>query len=184
MAGKRSGSGITNKQSASNIFDEKSFNDKLETYVSGGYNLDSLLNDADKNYIIEHSTQYSGPLYRVEDTRYTAKLLDDGKLKNNNFEFDGNLRSFSRKEAVIKEMLNENSDDYAGIYNPVIFKVLGGAKQYNMAPHTTHYMTDQAESLVGGKFRKTGESYVKMNGENVRMITIRQIEEPMKRKRK
>ena len=184
--GKRSKSGITNSigsGGSTETFDKEALSDKLELYVGGGYNLSTLLNDEQKDYIVDNSTDYNGSLYRVEDARFTANLLDDDEIDGDDFEFNGDFRSFSRKANVINDMLDEMSDDYAGIAKPVIFEIVGGANQFNMSPYTSNYMTDQAESLVGGRFKTIGEDYRSINGEFIRIIKIQQIQKPSKRRK-
>lgn len=155
------------------------FANKLEDYVSGGYNLDSLLSDAEKEYIAKNSTEYNRPMYRLEDARYTADLIDNDKLDANDFKFNGSFRSFTRDGDVIKKMLDEGSDDYAGIYAPVVFETVGPTMQFNMDKYATEYakaLTDQKESLVGGKFSVIDEDIRKIHGEFIRFIKIKQID--------
>ena len=182
---KRSNSGITSGGSngkANQTFDQQSLKDTLELYVGGGYDLSTLLNNEQKNHIIDNSTDYNKPLYRVEDARFTADLLDNDDIDGDDFEFNGDFRSFSRKANVINGMLDESSDDYAGITNPVIFEITGNTRQFDMSPYTTNYMTDQAESLVGGRFKTVGEDFRQINGEFIRVIKIQQIQKPSKKK--
>ena len=73
---KRSNSGITSGNSngkASQAFDQQSLKDTLELYVSGGYDVNTLLNDEQKDYIVDNSTDYTKPLYRTEDARFRCK---------------------------------------------------------------------------------------------------------------
>lgn len=155
------------------------FASKLEDYVSGGYNLDSLLSNAEKEYIAKNSTEYDRPMYRLEDARYTADLIDNDELDANDFKFNGSFRSFTRDGDVIKKMLDEGSDDYAGIYAPVVFETVGPTMQFNMDKYATEYaeaLTDQKESLVGGKFSVIDEDIRKIHGEFIRFIKIKQID--------
>ena len=162
-------------------FNMESFTDKMEDYVSGGYSLNSLLTEEEKEYIVENSTEYSKPIYRVENARHTADRLDEDELDPEGFTFSGEFRSFSREEDVIKRMLDENSDDYAGMRDPVIFEVVGKKTQFDMSPFTSNYtISDQAECLAGGTFEVVGEDMVKINGEYIRKLRIRQIAPPNK----
>ena len=162
-------------------FNMESFTDKMEDYVSGGYSLNSLLTEEEKEYIVENSTEYSKPIYRVENARHTADRLDEDELDPEGFTFSGEFRSFSREEDVIKRMLDENSDDYAGMRDPVIFEVVGKKTQFDMSPFTSNYtISDQAECLAGGTFEVVGEDMVKINGEYIRKLRIRQIAPPKK----
>ena len=93
------------------------------------------------------------------------------------FRFNG-LRSFTEDKDVIREMLDENSDNWAGIENPVVFEITGKKDRFDMQEFTKGYtLMDQKESLAGGKYKYkvVGEDIQRMKGIFVRVIKIKQI---------
>ena len=145
------------------------FNDRMEEYVSGGYNLQQMIG-SDIGYVRSQMTEYNGPLYRLENARYNADILNVGDT----FEFGG-IRSFSRSRAVVDDMLDGLSDNYAGISKPALFITRGSTRQYNMARHVEGYITDQQESIAEGKFRVLRKRKTMVNGESVTIVEIEQI---------
>ena len=160
-------------------FNAEKFKTDMEDYVSGGYELNTLLSKEEKRYIIDNMEQYSKPIFRVEDARHTADKLDNDEIDPDGFSFEGNMRSFSKKESVIKEMLNEMSDNYAGIEDPVIFEIIGNKMEFDMTPYTTGYtLMNQEECLAGGVFEMVDEDMIKVNGQFIRKIKLRQKKAP------
>lgn len=131
------------------------FSDRLEEYVGGGYGLQDILTEEDKDFIRDNMETIKTPMFRVEDSRFTAAKLNDVGQR---FSFEGDLRSFTRDKKVTDSMLDENSDDYAFISDPVIFKTVGAAEQFDMSEYTKNYsISDQKESLAGGTWKLVGK---------------------------
>lgn len=148
------------------------FSDRAAEYVGGGIDVDRVFSPKDLAYIKSHLTETNKPLYRVEDAKFTADRLTGG-----DFEFSGSFRSFSRDWDVMRRVLDEDSDEYAAIPNPVIFEIVGNKKHFDMEPYTQAYANQfgsQSESLVNGKFEKIEETKRKVSGQEVRVIRIRQ----------
>lgn len=155
----------------------KGFEDRAMEYVSGGIDIDSVFTKEDLRYIGAHLTETNKPLYRVEDARFTANKLDEDDLDTDDFKFNGSYRSFSSDLEFIKDALDENSDEYAGILHPVIFEITGDTKAFDMAEYAKEYTKqfgDQSELLVGGRFEVIDEDMKNINGEFIRIIKIRQ----------
>lgn len=75
-------------------------------------------------------------------------------------------------------MLDEKSDNWAGIENPVIFEITGKKDRFDMKELTKEYtLMDQKESLAGGKnkYKVIGEDIQMIKGVFVRIIKIKQI---------
>ena len=131
----------------------------------------------DLEYIYTNMDETRKTLYRVEDSEFTADRLDNDELDIDGFRFNG-LRSFTEDKDVIREMLDENSDNWAGIENPVVFEITGKKDRFDMQEFTKGYtLMDQKESLAGGKYKYkvVGEDIQRMKGIFVRVIKIKQI---------
>ena len=153
------------------LYDE--IKDRLENYVGGGYgSVKSAIDDDEMfQYIIDSMTDYNGELYRIEEADFTfdAQNLKKGKV----FSFDDDIRSFTRNEKFINNVLGDFSDvDYD---NPVLFETVGKTKHLNMDKFASNYFEYQAESLVGGKFEVIGIKKVAINGKEVTKVKIKQI---------
>lgn len=163
------------KKTAANILPD-GFKDRAMTYVGGGYSGPSdVLSKDDINYIEHNMKETTAPLYRVEDARFTANKLDMDILDIDDFAFTDGLRSFTRGKDVIAYMLDEMSDGFAGIENPVVFETIGRTRHFNMDKYAESYFMDQKESLVSGKFQVVGDDYTTISGTFVRVIKIKQI---------
>lgn len=155
----------------------KDFKEHAEEYVGGGIDLDEAMNKDDLEYVQSHQTKTDKPLYRVEDARFTANKLDEDDLDIDDFKFKGSFRSFSSDMKFISSAIDENSDNYAGINDPVVFEITGSKNHFDMSPYTGEYnkhFGSQSESLVGGRFQVTGEDMKKIGDRVVRIIKIRQ----------
>ena len=153
------------------------FENKAVDYVGGGVSPSQHFNKEELKYIKENATKTSKPLYRVEDSKFTADKLDEDDLDIDDFEFTGSVRSTTSDKDFIKNALDENSDDYAGIKNPVIFEITGSKKSFDMKPYEKEYtkhFKSQSEHLVGGKFKVVGEDYKNIHGKLIRIIKIEQ----------
>jgi len=154
------------------------FEDRAEAYVGGGYSgPEDIFTSKDLEYIYTNMDETRKTLYRVEDSKFTADRLDNDELDIDGFRFNG-LRSFTEDKDVIREMLDENSDNWAGIENPVIFEITGKKDRFDMQEFTKGYtLMDQKESLAGGKYKYkvVGEDIRRMKGIFVRVIKIKQI---------
>lgn len=154
------------------------FEDRAEAYVGGGYSgPEDIFTSKDLEYIYTNMDETRKTLYRVEDSEFTADRLDNDELDIDGFRFNG-LRSFTEDKDVIREMLDENSDNWAGIENPVIFEITGKKDRFDMQEFTKGYtLMDQKESLAGGKYKYkvVGEDIQRMKGIFVRVIKIKQI---------
>ena len=153
------------------LYDE--IKDRLENYVGGGYgSVKSAIDDDEMfQYIIDSMTDYNGKLYRIEEADFTfdAQNLKKGKV----FSFDDDIRSFTRNEKFINNVLGDFSDvDYD---NPVLFETVGKTKHLNMDKFASNYFEYQAESLVGGKFEVIGIKKAAINGKEVTKVKIKQI---------
>ena len=153
------------------LYDE--IKDRLENYVGGGYgSVKSAIDDDEMfQYIIDSMTDYNGKLYRIEEADFTfdAQNLKKGKV----FSFDDDIRSFTRNEKFINNVLGDFSDvDYD---NPVLFETVGKTKHLNMDKFASNYFEYQAESLVGGKFEVIGIEKAAINGKEVTKVKIKQI---------
>lgn len=154
------------------------FEERAEAYVGGGYSgPEGVFTSKDIEYIYANMDETRKTLYRVEDSEFTADRLDNDELDIDSFRFNG-LRSFTEDKDVIKEMLDENSDNWAGIENPVIFEITGKKDRFDMKEFTEGYtLMDQKESLAGGKYKYkvVGEDIQRIRGMFVRVIKIKQI---------
>lgn len=154
------------------------FEDRAEAYVGGGYSgPEDIFTSKDLEYIYTNMDETRKTLYRVEDSEFTADRLDNDELDIDGFRFNG-LRSFTEDKDVIREMLDENSDNWAGIENPVVFEITGKKDRFDMQEFTKGYtLMDQKESLAGGKYKYkvVGEDIQRMKGIFVRVIKIKQI---------
>lgn len=160
-----------------NKIDKDIFKEHAEEYVGGGVDVDKVFDKQELEFIKDNMKTTDKPLYRVEDSKYTADKLDIDDLDADDFKFKGSFRSFSSDMDFISSAMDENSDNYAGIENPVIFEITGSKKHFDMEPYTQEYSKQfgsQSESLVGGNFELVGEDMKKINGTFVRIIKIRQ----------
>lgn len=153
------------------------FKDHAQEYIGGGVDIDKVFNKDDLEFIQNNLTRTDKPLYRVEEAEFTANLLDEDELDADNFKFNGSYRSFSDSMDFIKSALDEDSDNFADMENPVIFEITGVKKHFDMKPYEGEYAQhfgSQGESLVGGKFKLVGEDMKKIGGMWVRVIKISQ----------
>ncbi len=157
---------------------KEKFKDHAEEYVAGGVEVDRAFSADELEYIKENSKSTDKVMYRVEDYRFTAQKLDEEEFDPDDFKFNGSFRSFSSRPGFISEALDEDSDDYAGIANPVVFKVIGTKNAFDMSPYTSEYnkvFSDQAENFLGGRYQMEDEQMMKLpNGKYVRCIVLRQ----------
>lgn len=154
------------------------FKNRAETYVGGGYSgPEGVFTQKDVEYIYANMDETRKTLYRIEDSSFTANQLDNDILDVDEFKFNG-LRSFTEDKSVVREMLDEKSDNWAGIENPVIFEITGKKDRFDMEEFTKEYtLMDQKESLAGGKnkYKVVGEDIQMIKGVFVRIIKIKQI---------
>lgn len=153
------------------------FEEHAEEYVAGGIDVDRVFDKEDLKYIENHSTETGMRLFRVEESKYTLQDINSGKLDSNNFKFAGSYRSFSSDFNVMNRALDEDSDEWAGMRNPVIYQTMGHTKSFNMEPYTKEYAKQfgsQSEHLVGGNFKIIKKSKVKIAGKMVPLIIISQ----------
>lgn len=149
------------------------FEDRMGLYVGGGYGPTEILESDDVEFIKMNSQPIDKPMYRVEESRFTAADLAD---VGQEFSFQGDIRSFTRSSKVTNSMLDENSDEYAYVEEPVVFKTVGTTMQFDVTPYAAAYKTAQEESFVGGRFKVVSKStYVTPQGEELPMIEIEQI---------
>ena len=156
----------------------KKFSDHAEEYVGGGVDVDKVFTKEDLDYIKSHQKETDKPLYRVEDMKYTADKLFSDDLDMDDFEFGGSFRSFSRDWNVMGRALDEDSDEYAGIQNPVIFEIVRKKKHFDMEPYTESYAEQfgsQSESLVGGRFQYISDGMKEVNGQFYPVVKIKQL---------
>jgi len=147
------------------------FASRMESFVGGGYSVGDILEKDDIEFIKNNMSETDQPLYRIEESRFTASSAEVGQ----ELQFNGELRSFTRNSKVTNSMLDENSDEYAYMEDPVVFKTVGATKQFDVSPYAGAYATSQEESFVGGKFEVVGKgTYTAPNGNEYPMITIRQ----------
>ena len=89
----------------------------------------------------------SGEEESVVETKVVAfpKRLSVGDT----FSFQGDIRSFSRRESFVKDAIDEVYYD-----NPVVFRTVGTTKQFNVNKAIDNtYFGNQQESLVSGRFK-------------------------------
>ena len=115
------------------------FDERAEEYIGGGIDVDEVFSKEDLDYIRNNLESTEETLYRVEDSRYTADLLDQDELDGDDFKFNGSFRSFTSNMNFIKEALDQDSDAYAGIRNPVIFEITGTKKAFDMSKYADAY---------------------------------------------
>lgn len=155
----------------------KGFEDRAEEYVAGGSDLDRVFSNEDKKFIAANSKYTEKPLYRVEDAKYNYKaFMDEGEIKG----LGGSYRSFTSDFSFFNRVLDENSDEYSGISNPVIYEVLGKKKSFDMEPYTKEYTKhfgSQHEHLLGGEFEPIKEVEKTIAGKKVKVVTLRWMED-------
>lgn len=148
--------------------------DNLEMYVGGGYGsvFDALGRNPVKMKLIKNSmTEYSKPLYRIEESDFTFKKK--GLKKGQQFSFEDDLRSFSRSEKYVRGILRPYSDvDYE---EPIIFETVGKVKHFNMDAYAENYYEYQSESLAGGSFEVISVSEEVIHGKKTKRVKIKQI---------
>ena len=162
----------------SSIFNINTFTEHAEEYVGGGVDIDNVFTKQELNYIKNNMKETNQTLYRVEESRFTADKIDTDKFDVDNFKFSGTFRSTSNDFNFIKSTLDEDSDNYANMSNPVIFEITGSKKVFNMEPYTGNYnkmFGSQGEHFIGGNFKQVGEDYKKINGKLIRIIKIKQL---------
>ena len=153
------------------------FEEHAEEYVAGGIDVDRAFSKEDLQYIKNNLTTTSKPLYRIEESEYTADKLDEDEFDVDDFKFNGSFRSFSDDFNFIKSTMDEDSDNYAGMEAPVVFEITGAKQHFDLEPYTKEYAKQfgsQGESFVGGRFKMIGEDMKKVNGKFIRIIKISQ----------
>lgn len=164
-----SGAGSTTKMKQ-----PKDFSNKMEQYIAGGIDLSDVLDDDDISYIQSNLEETSRPLYRVEESNFTASdIEEDHQL----FSFNGKMRSFTRSENVMKSFLDEDAD--VDFENPAVFVTVGKTKHFNATPYAQSYAKyggDQEESLVGGEFEVMNAAYKRIGGREVPVYYIKQVD--------
>lgn len=157
MGGRSSASG----KAGGTTLSSSDFEDELENYVGGGYGSPSeALSKRGINYLKSHMEKSSSPLYRVEDSRYTASGLKVGST----FQFEGNYRSFSSRSSFVDEAINEYG---VGGRSPAVFVMKGTKNSLSVNKHYSNpYHYAQQEHIAGGKYKvtkkeqKDGKTYV------------------------
>lgn len=149
----------------------KSITDNLQTYVGGGYgSVKDAVTEDEFNFIKENMTTTKEKLYRVENASFTYDKYE--LFEGDVFEFESDVRSFTRDNSYLGKMLNPDEDIFDV---PVIYETVGPTKHFNMDKYAEGYYENQSESLVGGKFKVVGENMVEIDGVFYRMIKIKQI---------
>ena len=154
----------------------KGFSSRAAEYVGGGVDIDREFTKEDLKFISDNSKETDTPLYRVEDAKYNYnKFMKDGEIDG----LGGTFRSFTSDKSLFNRTLDEDSDEYAGISNPVIYEVLGKKKSFDMSPYTKEYdkqFGSQHEHLMGGDFEPIKEREEKIAGKKVKIVTLRWVE--------
>ena len=136
------GRGSSLRQSGGGV----NFKEDLTNYVAGGFGSPTEAMDPSSiAYIRRNMEPTSQSLYRIEDSEFTASNLSVGDT----FSFQGDIRSFSRRESFVKDAMDEVYYD-----NPVVFRTVGTTKQFNVNKAIDNtYFGNQQESLVSGRFK-------------------------------
>lgn len=167
----------TTEEVEQDTFDMNKFKEHMMEYIGGGIDIDRIFNSEELRYIQDNMKKTNKPLYRVEESRFTADLLDEDELDADNFKFNGTYRSFTSDFNFISDALDEDSDSYAYMENPVVFEIMGSKQSFDVDPYADEYKKyfgSQSEHFVGGKFEIIGEDMKKLNGSFIRIIKIKQ----------
>jgi hypothetical protein len=146
---------------------KQSISKNLEMYVGGGYgSIKNAVSSAEFQFIQDNMKSYGKAMYRVEEKGFTADKLEVGS----NFSFKDDIRSFTRSEDYMQNIIGQNVID-----EPVIFKTVGATKQFDMTGYADAYYEDQKESLVGGNFKVLTIKEEEIDGIMTKIIRIMQL---------
>lgn len=153
---------------------------RLEEYVGGGYQLEDILTDADKKWMHENERDFTQPLYRIENERFTARRIDKAlEDEDEDFEvrFGKTYRSFTQGGVdTLSELLDQFEDAGYDLDDMVVFQTMGTTKAFDMAPYAQAYTDDQKEVLVDDDFEYLGERWMTISGRRIRCILVRRID--------
>lgn len=152
-------------------FTMESLTNNLTNYVGGGYiSVRDALTPEEFQYVKNNMVNYTEPMYRLEEGRYT--LLKQNLKEGSIFKFDDDIRSFSRDEKYTEDSVELVIEEF-GWDDAVIFKTIGNIKHFNMDKFAEDYFEDQSESLVGGEFIVEEIKNRVIKGHKIKVITIR-----------